>query len=82
MGPAVSEARILLPLRKQPIEINDVREPMTFKRIDHVEIVTDQQHRTVQFYTEVLGFRVKALDRIVNQIPTGTPPPIPHKCLI
>ena len=35
-----------------------------FKRIDHVEIVTDQLHRTVQFYTEVLGFTVKALDRI------------------
>jgi catechol 2,3-dioxygenase-like lactoylglutathione lyase family enzyme len=35
-----------------------------FKRIDHVEIVTDQLHRTVQFYTEMLGFTVKALDRI------------------
>jgi catechol 2,3-dioxygenase-like lactoylglutathione lyase family enzyme len=37
---------------------------MMFKRIDHVEIVTDQLDRTVQFYTEVLGFTVKALDRI------------------
>ena len=35
-----------------------------FKRIDHIEIVTDQLNRTVQFYTEVLGFRVKARDRI------------------
>ena len=35
-----------------------------FKRIDHVEIVTDHLDRTVQFYTEVLGFTVKALDRI------------------
>lgn len=35
-----------------------------FKRIDHVEIVTDQPERTAQFYTEVLGFRVKARDRI------------------
>jgi catechol 2,3-dioxygenase-like lactoylglutathione lyase family enzyme len=35
-----------------------------FKRIDHVEIVTDQLDRTVQFYTEVLGFTVKARDRI------------------
>ena len=35
-----------------------------FKRIDHVEIVTDQLDRTVQFYTEVLGFAVKARDRI------------------
>ena len=37
---------------------------MMFKRIDHVEIVTDQLDRTVQFYTEVLRFRVKARDRI------------------
>jgi catechol 2,3-dioxygenase-like lactoylglutathione lyase family enzyme len=35
-----------------------------FKRIDHVEIVTDQLDQTVQFYTEVLGFTVKAQDRI------------------
>jgi len=35
-----------------------------FKRIDHVEIVTDQLTRTAQFYTEVLGFTVKARDRI------------------
>jgi catechol 2,3-dioxygenase-like lactoylglutathione lyase family enzyme len=35
-----------------------------FKRIDHVEIVTDQRERTVEFYTEVLGFTVKAEDRI------------------
>jgi glyoxylase I family protein len=35
-----------------------------FKRIDHVEIVTDQPERTAAFYTEVLGFRVKAQDRI------------------
>ena len=37
---------------------------MIFKRIDHVEIVTDQLDRTVKFYTEVLGFTVKARDRI------------------
>ena len=35
-----------------------------FKRIDHVEIVTDQPDRTESFYTDVLGFRVKARDRI------------------
>jgi catechol 2,3-dioxygenase-like lactoylglutathione lyase family enzyme len=35
-----------------------------FKRIDHVEIVTDQPARTEKFYTEVLGFTVKARDRI------------------
>src|SRR5437868_14946916 len=37
---------------------------MMFKSIDRVEIVTDQLDRTVQFYTEVLGFTVKARDRI------------------
>jgi catechol 2,3-dioxygenase-like lactoylglutathione lyase family enzyme len=35
-----------------------------FKRIDHVEIVTDRPEPTVAFYTEVLGFKVKARDRI------------------
>jgi glyoxylase I family protein len=35
-----------------------------FKKIDHVEIVTDQPEQTVRFYTEVLGFRIKARDRI------------------
>jgi glyoxylase I family protein len=35
-----------------------------FKRIDHVEIVTDQPARTVEFYTEVLGFKLKFRDRI------------------
>jgi len=42
----------------------NVRETMMFKRIDHVEVVTDQPDRTVQFYTEVLGFTVKSRDRI------------------
>ena len=35
-----------------------------FKRIDHVEIVTDKPEETEAFYTEVLGFRVRARDRI------------------
>jgi catechol 2,3-dioxygenase-like lactoylglutathione lyase family enzyme len=35
-----------------------------FKRIDHVEIVTDKPEQTAEFYTEVLGFKVKAQDRI------------------
>ena len=35
-----------------------------FKRIDHVELVTDQPDRTIQFYTEVLGFKLKARDRV------------------
>ena len=43
-----------------------------FKRIDHVEIVTDRLDRTVQFYTEVLGFGVKLRDRI-EQSGMGVP---------
>jgi glyoxylase I family protein len=35
-----------------------------FKRIDHVEIVTEQPERTERFYIEILGFTVKARDRI------------------
>jgi catechol 2,3-dioxygenase-like lactoylglutathione lyase family enzyme len=35
-----------------------------FKRIDHVEIVTDRPEITEQFYTDVLGFTVKARDRV------------------
>src|SRR5437879_5738274 len=35
-----------------------------FKRIDHVEIVTAHLDRSVQFYTDVLGFRIQARDRI------------------
>ena len=44
--------------------MNESAEAIMFKRIDHVEIVTDQLDRTVQFYTDVLGFTVKARDRI------------------
>ena len=43
-----------------------------FKRIDHVEIVTDQPERTVEFYTEVLGFKVRSRDRIDGS-PLGVP---------
>ena len=35
-----------------------------FKRIDHIEIVTDKLDATVAFYTDVLGFTVGARDRI------------------
>ena len=35
-----------------------------FKRIDHVELVTDQPERTIQFYTEVLSFKVRSRQRI------------------
>ena len=37
-----------------------------FRRIDHVEIVTDKPDETIAFYTDVLGFRVKAQDRIAR----------------
>ena len=37
-----------------------------FKRIDHVEIVTDRPNETAAFYTDVLGFRVKSRDRVVR----------------
>lgn len=39
-----------------------------FKRIDHIELVTSQPERAVKFYTDVLGFRVRASDRV-----PGTP---------
>ena len=35
-----------------------------FKRIDHIEIVTDRLGDSERFYTEVLGFTVGARDRI------------------
>jgi glyoxylase I family protein len=35
-----------------------------FKRIDHVELVTDQPERTIQFYTDVLGFKLRSRDRV------------------
>ena len=35
-----------------------------FKRIDHVETVTDQPERTEEFCTDVIGFTVKARDRV------------------
>jgi glyoxylase I family protein len=35
-----------------------------FKRIDHVELVTDNPDRTIAFYTDILGFSVKARDRV------------------
>jgi len=35
-----------------------------FKRIDHVEIVTDRPEATEAFYKDVLGFKLKARQRI------------------
>jgi glyoxylase I family protein len=37
-----------------------------FKRIDHVEIVTGQLERTIEFYSEVLGFTLRSRDRIAG----------------
>ena len=45
---------------------------MLFKRIDHVEIVTDQLDRTIEFYTDVLSFTVKSRHRI-ERSSIGTP---------
>src|SRR5438067_2406393 len=39
-------------------------ESLMFKRIDHVEIVTDKPAETERFYTEILGFRLKARDEV------------------
>jgi catechol 2,3-dioxygenase-like lactoylglutathione lyase family enzyme len=47
-----------------------------FKRIDHIEIVTDQLDRTIEFYSEILGFKVKFRDRI------EAPPPAPSIDLV
>ena len=41
-----------------------------FKRIDHIELLTAQAERAVEFYTGVLGFRIRARDR-VPQTPMG-----------
>ncbi len=35
-----------------------------FRRIDHVELVTANPERAVKFYTDVLGFKVRARDRV------------------
>jgi catechol 2,3-dioxygenase-like lactoylglutathione lyase family enzyme len=40
-----------------------------FKRIDHIEVGTDRPEETAAFYTDVLGFSVKARDRV--EIPGG-----------
>lgn len=43
-----------------------------FKRIDHIELVTQDPARLVQFYTEILGFTVRYRDRIPVS-PLGVP---------
>jgi len=35
-----------------------------FKKIDHVEIVTDQPDATVKFYTDVLGFTIRSREHV------------------
>lgn len=35
-----------------------------FKKIDHVEIVTNEPERSFEFYTSVLGFKLKFRDRV------------------
>ena len=37
-----------------------------FKRIDHIELLTAQPERAIEFYTGVLGFKVRARDRVPN----------------
>ena len=37
-----------------------------FKRIDHIELLTTQPERAIAFYTSVLGFQVRARDRVPN----------------
>ena len=39
-----------------------------FKRIDHVEIVTGELERAVRFYIDVLGFKVRARERIERAV--------------
>ncbi len=41
-----------------------------FKRIDHVEIVTDAPEKTTEFYTAVLGFETKFRDSV--PLPDGS----------
>jgi len=42
-----------------------------FRKIDHVEIVTDQPERSLEFYTSVLGFKLRFRDRVPG--PGGAP---------
>ena len=39
-----------------------------FKRIDHIELLTAQPQRAIDFYTGVLGFRVRA-ERVPDLLP-------------
>ena len=35
-----------------------------FKRIDHIELVSAQPARAIDFYTGVLGFKIRSRDRV------------------
>ena len=37
-----------------------------FKRIDHIELLTAQPERAIDFYTGVLGFTVRSRDRVAH----------------
>ena len=63
-APVVLTGSLLRPSKGQRGLVNESPEAMMFKRIDHVEIVTDRLDRTVKFYTDVLGFTVRTRDRI------------------
>ena len=39
-----------------------------FKKIDHIEIIPQKLERTIAFYTEILGFKIKQRQRV------GMPP--------
>ncbi len=39
-----------------------------FKRIDHVELVTDRPADTIKFYTKVLGFKLRSQERIERPV--------------
>jgi glyoxylase I family protein len=45
---------------------NPAEEEDMFKRIDHIELLTTQPERAIAFYTDVLGFKVRARDRVPN----------------
>jgi glyoxylase I family protein len=47
-----------------------MKEIAMFKRIDHLELLTANPERAIDFYTGVLGFKVRARDR-VPQTPLG-----------
>jgi len=45
-----------------------MKEIAMFKRIDHIELLTAHPQRAIDFYTGVLGFKVRLRDRV-----PGTP---------